>query len=209
MHWVLWVPYYYFSFIIRLILWHFPQSTPFHNYQNVQENTQHYRLTPLFKTEAPGMKEGQISGRWLRLRVTLPCSGRNHIIPLMRRQNTDITPNKPVTWPRNQLLIRYAVTSPVHTNDTGLRYAVTLQVWAQLKSRVVFFLGGGWRDRKVPFSHVYRRLRSLDGRVNWWKLLHLAPCKHNRSCVGDRLTRMPTVWIHGHEHPAKLPDFSC
>ena len=43
------------------------------------------------------------------------CSGRNSIIPLMRRPNTDSTPKKPVTLPRNQLLIRYAVTSPVHT----------------------------------------------------------------------------------------------
>jgi hypothetical protein len=43
------------------------------------------------------------------------CSGRNRIIPLMRRPNTDSTPNKPVTLPRNQLLIRYAVTRPVHT----------------------------------------------------------------------------------------------
>jgi hypothetical protein len=42
-------------------------------------------------------------------------SGRIRIIPLMRRPNTDSTPNKPVTLPRNQLLIRYAVTSPVHT----------------------------------------------------------------------------------------------
>jgi hypothetical protein len=33
------------------------------------------------------------------------CSGRNRITPLMRRPNTDSTPNKPVT-PRNQLLIR-------------------------------------------------------------------------------------------------------
>jgi hypothetical protein len=43
------------------------------------------------------------------------CSGRNRIIPLMRRPNTDSTPNKPVTLPRNQLLIRYAGTSLVHT----------------------------------------------------------------------------------------------
>jgi len=34
---------------------------------------------------------------------------------LMRRPNTDGTPKKPVTLPLNQLLIRYAVTSPVHT----------------------------------------------------------------------------------------------
>jgi len=43
------------------------------------------------------------------------CSGRNRIIPLMRRPNTDSTPNKPITLPRNQLLIRYADTSLVHT----------------------------------------------------------------------------------------------
>jgi hypothetical protein len=28
---------------------------PFHDYQNAQETTQHYRFAPLFKTEAPGM----------------------------------------------------------------------------------------------------------------------------------------------------------
>jgi hypothetical protein len=59
------------------------------------------------------------------------CSGRNRIIPLMRRPNTDSTPNKPVTLPRNQLLIRYAVTSPVHTvtircYDTQQRYKCLL-----------------------------------------------------------------------------------
>ena len=43
------------------------------------------------------------------------CSGRNRVIPLIRRSNTDSTPNKPVTLPRNQLLTRYAGTSPVHT----------------------------------------------------------------------------------------------
>jgi hypothetical protein len=33
----------------------------------------------------------------------------------MRQPNTDSTPNKPLTLPRNQLLIRYAGTSLVHT----------------------------------------------------------------------------------------------
>jgi len=67
------------------------------------------------KTES-GMKRGQRGGRWWR--VTLPvhtCSDRNRIIPLMRRPNTNSTPNKPVTLPRNQLLIRYAVTLHVCT----------------------------------------------------------------------------------------------
>jgi len=56
------------------------------------------------------------------------CFGRNRIIPLIRRPNTDSTPNKPLTLPRNQLLILYAGTSLVHSYDTVLRYAVTIQV---------------------------------------------------------------------------------
>jgi hypothetical protein len=52
------------------------------------------------------------------------CSGRNRIIPLKRRPNTNCTPNKPATLQRNQLLICYAGTSLVHTikvrcYDTG------------------------------------------------------------------------------------------
>jgi hypothetical protein len=43
------------------------------------------------------------------------CSGRNRIIALMRRPNTDSTPKKPVTLPRIKRLLRYAVPSPVHT----------------------------------------------------------------------------------------------
>jgi hypothetical protein len=34
---------------------------------------------------------------------------------MMRRPNTDSAPNMPVTLQRNQLLIHYVVTSPVHT----------------------------------------------------------------------------------------------
>jgi hypothetical protein len=49
------------------------------------------------------------------------CSSRNYNIPLVRRANTDIAPKKPVTLHRNQLLIRYGVTS------TLLRYGVTLR----------------------------------------------------------------------------------
>ena len=43
------------------------------------------------------------------------CSGRDRIIPLMRRPNTYNTPSRPVTLPRDQLLMRYVVASPVHT----------------------------------------------------------------------------------------------
>ena len=63
-------------------------------------------------------KEGQRSGRWWRvtLHVTT-CSGRNRIIPLVRRPNTDRAPNKPVTLLRNQLLI--LVHEPIpHCHDT-------------------------------------------------------------------------------------------
>jgi hypothetical protein len=54
-------------------------------------------------------------------------SSRNRIIPLMRRPNTYNTPRRPVTSPRDQLLMRYVVASPVHTvtircYDTRQRY---------------------------------------------------------------------------------------
>ena len=64
----------------------FPESTPFHNYQNAQETTQQHRLAPLFKTEAPGMKRRADKRTVVMLRVMLPvhtCSGRNRIIHLM------------------------------------------------------------------------------------------------------------------------------
>jgi len=61
-------------------------------------------------------KEEKRSGRWRCVTFHVQtCSGRNRIIPLSRRPNTDSTPNKPVTVPRNQLSIRYVVTSPVLT----------------------------------------------------------------------------------------------
>jgi hypothetical protein len=61
-------------------------------------------------------KEGQRSGRWWRVTLHVQtCSGRNPNIHLMRRSNTNSAPNMPVTLPRNQLLISYVVTNPVHT----------------------------------------------------------------------------------------------
>jgi hypothetical protein len=61
-------------------------------------------------------KEGERSGRCWRVTLHVQtCSGRNRIIPLMRRPNTDSAPNMLVTLPRNQLLIRNVVTSHVHT----------------------------------------------------------------------------------------------
>jgi hypothetical protein len=75
--------------------------------------------------------EVERSGRWWRVTLQVQtCSGRNRIIPLMRWPNTDSTPNMPVMLPRNQLLIRYVVTSPVHT--VTIQYAVKLQVCTHL-----------------------------------------------------------------------------
>jgi hypothetical protein len=67
-------------------------------------------------------KEGERSGRWWRVTSHVQtCSGRNRIITLMRRPNTDSTPNLPVTlrvtnfwyvtWSRvPSTLSRYGVT---------------------------------------------------------------------------------------------------
>jgi len=74
------------------------------------------------------------SNAWHRHNVMLHvhiCSGRNRIIPLMRRPNTDSTPNRSVTLPRNQLLIRYRVTNFWYVTrarvlSTLPRYGVTI-----------------------------------------------------------------------------------
>ena len=85
-------------------------------------------------------KEGQRSGRWWRGTLHVQtCSSRNRIIPLMRRSNTDSAPNKPVTLPRNQLLIRYVVTSPVHTL-TIRRYGTRKRYKCVLTLRVMVLM---------------------------------------------------------------------
>jgi hypothetical protein len=61
-------------------------------------------------------KEGQRSGQWWRVTLHIHTYwGHNRVIPLMRWPNTNSWTNKPVTLPRNQLLICYMVTSPFHT----------------------------------------------------------------------------------------------
>jgi hypothetical protein len=70
-----------------------------------------------------------VTGHVARQELLRPVT---RIIPLMRRPNTDSALKLPVTLPRNQLLVRYVVTGPVHRHDTVLRYAVTLQVCTQL-----------------------------------------------------------------------------
>jgi len=105
MHWVLWAPYYLFSFIkFDKFCNTFLSSLRFHSYQKKpQQTAQHYRLAP--RGEASGMER-----RWRRVTLYVhTCSGRNRTVPLMLRPNTDSKPNTPVTWQRNQFLMRYAV----------------------------------------------------------------------------------------------------
>jgi hypothetical protein len=62
--------------------------------------------------------------RWWRVTLHVhTCSGRNRIIPLVRRPNTDSAPNKPVTLPRNHLW--YVTKSQVPS--TLSRYGVTIR----------------------------------------------------------------------------------
>jgi hypothetical protein len=91
-------------------------------------------------------------------------SVRNRIIPLMRRLNTDSTPNKPVTLPRNQLLIRYAVTNPVHTvtircYDTQVTLQVCTHPYESLRRVIVttqlFIVPVQCASSKITHTHTY------------------------------------------------------
>ena len=93
------------------------------------------------------------------------CSGRNSIIPLMRRPNTDSTPNKPVTLPRNQLLIRYVVTSPVRT-VTIRRYGTRWR-YSCVPTLTGFQLG-----KKFPALYGTRRFTTAFTRAR-----HLSPSR--------------------------------
>ena len=146
---------------IRWILWHFPESIPFHNYQNAQETAQHYDSRRSSRQKHQEWKEGQRSVWWWRVTPHVhTCSGRNRIIPLMWRPNTDSTPNKPVTLPCNHLFdtLRGHESHP-HCHDKVLRYAVTLQVCTHLKSVV----------------EVNRRFRREFGLRRHWRILSRNP----------------------------------
>ena len=93
-----------------------------------------YRLGFPFCYGSPSDVFAASSGRCLR--VTLPvhiCSGRNHIIPLMRRPNIDSTPNKPVTWAGNQIWYVTWSRVPSAPSDMVLRYVVKLHECTYLK----------------------------------------------------------------------------
>jgi hypothetical protein len=80
------------------------------------------------------LKEGERSELWWRVTLHVQsCSGRNRIIPLMRRPNTDSAPNMPVKLPRKTRFDRLCGhESRRHCHDTVLRYAVTLQMCTYL-----------------------------------------------------------------------------
>ena len=138
MHWALWVPYYFFSFmkfgelydtLLSLVRFTItktlkkPHSTTDSHHSSRQEHEE--------------WKEGQRSGLWWRVTLHVQtCSSRNRIIALMWRPNTDSAPNKPVTCWFNRLLdTSRGHESRPHCHDTVLRYAETLQVWIHPKAQ--------------------------------------------------------------------------
>jgi hypothetical protein len=122
------------ALMLRFDKFHDTFLSPLHftTTRKAQETAQHYRFAPLFKTEAPGMERRAEEQMVVTLHVHT-CSGRNRIIPLMRRSNTKSTPNKPATLRRKPTFdtLRGHESRP-HCHDTALRYAVTLQVCTHL-----------------------------------------------------------------------------
>ena len=102
--------------------------------------------TPLFTKGWWGMKTMDRSRRWCAWHgapcTVHTCSSHNRIISLMRRQNTDIAPNKPVTLPHNQLLIRYVVMLK------GSQRSETPNLpWQKATPLIVgWFLGRTWKN---------------------------------------------------------------
>jgi hypothetical protein len=74
----------------------------------------------------------------------------------MRRPNTDSTQNMPVTLPRNELSIRYVVTSPVHTVTIRCYGTRNFTVCTQLYTSVISF------DIKIDLLEV-----ACSGGVEW------------------------------------------
>jgi hypothetical protein len=93
---------------------HVSGGTTTHHQKRKQLYLQHLAFVrPLPAAMAAGNRNGvDVQRDTLHVHT---CFGRNRNIPLMRRPNTDSTPKKPITLQRNQNLIRYVGTSPVHT----------------------------------------------------------------------------------------------
>jgi hypothetical protein len=104
------------------------------------------------------------------------CSCCNLIIRLMRRPNTDSAPNMPVMLVRKQLLIRYVITSPVHTvtircQGTRKRYkcvptlTCSPDINAPPSSRRI---GLQYACREFPLINRDAFRRSVQGGVKLW-----------------------------------------
>jgi hypothetical protein len=108
-----WVPY-YLLLLIGVYKFYHSFLSPLHSDHTATKNAQK-ELT--LKTVVYCVSDMEHVHTW---------ASRNCNIPLMRRANTDIAPNKLVTLHRNQLW--YVTVSRPHCRVTVLRYAVTLQV---------------------------------------------------------------------------------
>jgi hypothetical protein len=69
--WVLWVPYYLFSFI-KFDKFYDTFLSPLHNYKNAQETAQHYRFAPLFKTDGTGTNRREEERTVVKCHVARP-----------------------------------------------------------------------------------------------------------------------------------------
>jgi hypothetical protein len=156
MHWVFCVPNYFFSFT-KFDKFYDTFLSPLCLTITKTRNKPH-RTTDSHHSSRQmhqKWKEGQRSGHWWRGTLHVrTCSSRNHIIPLMRRPNTDSAPNMPVTLPRNQLLIRYVVTSSVHT-VTIRRYGTRKRYKCVLTLRVMVLMFDCMRKSKSYGTDVW------------------------------------------------------
>jgi hypothetical protein len=92
----------------------------FHSISQLQKRSRN-RTTPHIRTTLPdiiitneNMRKAKSSGH-VSHSTSRPAHAVTLIIPLIRRPNTDSSPNVLVTLPNKQLLIRCMVTNPVHT----------------------------------------------------------------------------------------------
>ena len=146
------------------------------------------------------------------------CSGCNCIISLMRRPNTNSTPNKPVKLPRNQLknTLRGHESRP-HRHDTVLRHAVKLQV--STHSNMYFNIIPPTFSKTFPsfspkpklFTHYSSPIRATYSAhlilLNLTiRIIFVTPLsKLSCNLLPIRLKRLPHPPIPKHHHPIFFP----
>jgi hypothetical protein len=114
----------------------------------------------------------------------------------MRRPNTDSTPKKPITLPRNQLLITLrGHESRPHFYNTVFRYAVTLQVCTHPNIFISGVTAGVARSVTAGNTVFYRWWQSWRGNV-WYIWCHslLSHLKQlMRQCL---MSLVPQIMYH-------------